>query len=188
MCSQMISKCHFTTYIKAEAIGSGLLVCNHGHSPEKIWNWPPYTGGRKSLKTKTGYSRLVGGSFNKQGNLHKADLHGFKTSRSPHPLTQTVEVYMEALPGLSHMYTVQRVSTTLCSFTMVFFKSLLPQEQWAECVFQEHRSSIAGVQLRGQSAVTSSNDLLQHGWIKQLGHLPRAFRYFIFLDYFLWCL
>lgn len=33
-------------------------------------NWPPYKEGKERLKKKAECSRLVGGSANKQGNLH----------------------------------------------------------------------------------------------------------------------
>ena len=33
-------------------------------------NWPPYTEGKERPKKEADHSRLVGGRFNKQGNLH----------------------------------------------------------------------------------------------------------------------
>ena len=63
----------------------------------------------------TVHTRLVGGKFNKQENLHtRLVLGGCKKSGSPHQPARILKVYIEALTGFSHVY-VQMVSTTHCS-------------------------------------------------------------------------
>lgn len=67
----------------------------------------PICGGQGQTKGREGCSRLVGGRFHKQGNLHRRlVLGGLKMSRSPYFLQN---LYMEALTGFSHRY-VQMVS------------------------------------------------------------------------------
>ena len=51
------------------------------------------------------HSRFVGGSFNKQGILHRRlVLGGCKLSKSLHPPTRILKVYIEALTGFSHIF------------------------------------------------------------------------------------
>lgn len=72
----------------------------------------PYIEGKDKPKRKADYSRLVGGSFNKQGHLHsRLVLGGYKSSSSLHlPTRTTLKVCTEAFIGFS-MYTVQMVIT-----------------------------------------------------------------------------
>ena len=61
-----------------------------GVSLGEIWNWPPYSEGREWPKKEAGHPRLVGGSINKQGNLHtRLVLGGHKRSRFPFCTHQT---------------------------------------------------------------------------------------------------
>lgn len=49
-------------------------------------NWPLYMEGQERLKKEADHSRLGGGRFRKQGNLHaRFDLGGYHLSRSLHP-------------------------------------------------------------------------------------------------------
>lgn len=72
--------------------------------------------GKERLKKETDDSRLVGGRFNKQGNLqmrlvlggHRADLH-IGPSES--------EVYTEALTRFSHIHIQSRQSQQLFTFS-----------------------------------------------------------------------
>lgn len=61
------------------------------------------------MKKEAHHSRLVGGRINKQGNLYTRLVLGSpKMSRSPHPPTRTIKVFVEALRG-SVTYTIQVV-------------------------------------------------------------------------------
>lgn len=61
-----------------------LFILNLRDFPGEIWNWHPYM---------EGHSRLVGGRFNKRGNLYtKLVLGCHKTSRSLHLSTRIVKV------------------------------------------------------------------------------------------------
>ena len=46
-----------------------MLVCKLGSFQREIWNWPQYLEVKEKLKKEADSSRLVGGSFNKRGNL-----------------------------------------------------------------------------------------------------------------------
>lgn len=67
--------------------------------------------GMERWKKEAKHFRLAGGSCNKQENLLTGlVLDGHKTSRSPHPPTRILKVYIEPLTG-SLTYIVQMVST-----------------------------------------------------------------------------
>lgn len=79
-------------------------------------NWPPYTEDKEKMKTEAGYSRLVGGGFNKQGNeFTRLVLGSGRTSRSPHLPTRVFKVYRETLMGFSHLFSPDGLSNTLPS-------------------------------------------------------------------------
>ena len=65
----------------------------------------PDTEGTERLKKEVSHSRLVGGRFNKQRNLHT----------SPHPPARILKVYTEALPGFSHVFSGDGLNNTLLS-------------------------------------------------------------------------
>lgn len=67
---------------------------------------------RVRKRKKANHSRLVGGSFNKQGNLHLRLFSGHKMSRSLQLPARILKIYMEALIGVTSTYTIQLVSTT----------------------------------------------------------------------------
>ena len=48
-----------------------MLVHNFRSFPGEIQNWPPYKKGKERPQKEADYSRLVDGTFNKQGNLHR---------------------------------------------------------------------------------------------------------------------
>lgn len=62
--------------------------------------------GRKRWKKEADHSRLVGGSFKKQGNLHlRLTFGGLKMSRQiSTPAHQNIVVYMEVLLGFIHIW------------------------------------------------------------------------------------
>ena len=61
-------------------------------------------------------SRLVGGRFNKQGDLiARLDLGSCKTSRSSHLNIRILKVYIEALTGFSHVYCLDGLNSKLLS-------------------------------------------------------------------------
>ena len=73
--------------------------------------------GKERQKTGAGHSRLLGGKFNnKQGELHRRLVMGSrKTSRFPHLLPRLLEVYKEASTRFSHIFSADRLNTTLLS-------------------------------------------------------------------------
>ena len=92
--------------------------------------------GKERLKKEADHSRLAGGSFNKQENLHmRLALTDCKRSRSPHPPARILRVCIEALTGFSQ-FSVQMVSTTPYSLKAVFLKTAPVVERWAEHPFQ----------------------------------------------------
>ena len=78
--------------------------------------WPLYMEGRERQKSQKSYSRLRGGRFNKEGNLHmRLVLRGCKTSRSPHLPIIILNVYREALTRFSHILSPDGLNDTLPS-------------------------------------------------------------------------
>ena len=76
-------------------------------------NWPLYTEDKENLKKEADLSKLVGGSFNKQGNLHlRFVLGGYKT-RSLHVPARILEVYMKTFTRFSHIYQPDGFNSTL---------------------------------------------------------------------------
>ena len=71
----------------------------------------PIYRGRERQNKEVGHLRLVGGSFNKQGKL----LMGLSwaVNRSPAPTHQILNVYREALTGVSRVYWPDTLNTTL---------------------------------------------------------------------------
>lgn len=52
---------------------------------------------RRDLNKRKANSRMAGGGFNKQGNLHRRlVLGGHKMSRFPHPPARILKVHIEA--------------------------------------------------------------------------------------------
>lgn len=81
-------------------------------------NRTPYTERKKRQKKEAGHSRLVDGRFNQQGNLHtRLVLDGHKMSRSLHPLTRILNVYLKAVTGFSLIYhpdSLNNITSGLC--------------------------------------------------------------------------
>ena len=72
--------------------------------------------GKERPKKEADRSRLVGGRFNKQGNLHMRLVLGhFKTSGSLHPPPRSLKVCVEALMEFSHGYRPDGINNTLFS-------------------------------------------------------------------------
>lgn len=114
-----------------------MLVHNLGSCPDEIQNWPWNTEGKERSKKEADPSGLVGGRYNKRGNLDTR-LVWAAASISQHPPTRILRVYVEALTG-SLTYTVQMVSITH------HFSRLQPwsgsQWQQVECTFNKKRVS-----------------------------------------------
>ena len=70
---------------------------------------------RVRKRKKENHSRLVGGSFNKQGNLHLRLFLGHKMSKSLHLPVRIIKIYMEALIELYHKYHPSGLNNTLFS-------------------------------------------------------------------------
>ena len=68
--------------------------------------------GQGEAEERGSHSRLVGGSFNKQGNLlTRLVLGGHKTSRTPHLPARILQVYRETLTGFSHVHSTGKLNT-----------------------------------------------------------------------------
>ena len=58
--------------------------------------WPPYIEDKDRLKIEGDNYRLVGGRFDKQGDLHMRPVSGnYKTRRSPHPPARISNIDIE---------------------------------------------------------------------------------------------
>ena len=68
--------------------------------------------GQGETEERGSHSRVVGGRFNKQGNLHMRLILGcHKTRRSPHPPAKILKVDIETLPGFSCVYRADGLSS-----------------------------------------------------------------------------
>ena len=119
----------------------------------------------------TVHTRLVGGKFNKQENLHtRLVLGGCKMSRSLHPPARILKDYIEALPGFSHLFSPDVLNNTLLSQVCVLgtapnmgkarrrhIPRIGEQVRSPDCLDPAHRS-ISGHVL---SMTSSSTNLLQ---------------------------
>ena len=75
---------------------------------------------QEKIKERGDHSRLAGGSFNKQGNLHKRlVLGGCKISGSLRLPTRILEVRIEALTGFSLVFSPDGLNNTLFSQGLV---------------------------------------------------------------------
>ena len=76
-------------------------------------NWPTNTESKERPKKEAGNSRLVGGSFNKQGNLHTGlAFDGCKVNISLHLPTRILKVYIEALTGFGNIFSPDGLNTS----------------------------------------------------------------------------
>lgn len=87
-----------------------MLVQNLGSSLGEAWNQVPYTEVKERRTKVVDHCRLVGGSFDKQGNLQGLCWAATVPDRSLHLPTGTLKVFVAALTG-SVMYAVQMVWT-----------------------------------------------------------------------------
>lgn len=107
---------------------------------------------RERLKTKAAHSRLVGGRFNKQRNLHtRLVLSGCKR-RCPLLSTRVLKIYLEALMEFNHIHSPESFNKHITLSSLHPWKCFSLWEQWGECTFQG--------QGRGQGA---SDCLVQPG-------------------------
>ena len=77
--------------------------------------------GTERLEKEAGHSKLVGGRFNKKGNLLISLILGGYKKRSLNWPSRILNVYIEALGLVT--YVVQMVSTTHCSLKAVSLKT-----------------------------------------------------------------
>ena len=87
-----------------------MLVQNLGSSLGEAWNQVPYIEVKERRTKVVDHCRLVGGSFDKQGNLQGLCWAATVPDRSLHLPTGTLKVFVAALTG-SVMYAVQMVWT-----------------------------------------------------------------------------
>ena len=88
----MCGVCHILLLTVGLLLADSTLVANlcRLEKVSLILKLAPYMEGRERLKKESEHSRLVGGSFNKQGNfLTRLILGGCELSRSPHPLAKS---------------------------------------------------------------------------------------------------
>lgn len=71
---------------------------------------------KERWKKKPDYFRLVGGGFNKKGNLHMTHVLGnHKVNRSLHLPDRNLKVYIKTLIGFSHIFSPDSLNNTLFS-------------------------------------------------------------------------
>ena len=98
-----------------------------------------YTKGKGRSKKEADHCRLIGGSFNQQGNLQ--ELYWLATrwlDRRTHlPSLYNLKFYIELLTGFSHVYHPDGLNNTLlwrlCLWNRMW-------EWWVEYVFQGQRN------------------------------------------------
>lgn len=71
--------------------------------------------GEERLKREAGYSRLVGDGSNEPGNLRRRLLWDTAGRADLYTLHQHLKIYIEALPGVSHVYRPGGLKDTLPS-------------------------------------------------------------------------
>ena len=137
-----------------------VLVHNLRSSPGETWNWALYTEGKERPKKEAERSISVGGSFNKQGNLHtRLALGGCKRNKSLHPPARILKVYIQALLG-SVMYIVLMVSVTHYLLKAASLKWFLMWEWWLEGTFQGQEKKWRASKFLGQVRRSTSGHVL----------------------------
>lgn len=135
-----------------------LLVQNLGNFPGKIWTGPLHRGQGETEDTGRD-SRLLSGRFHKKGNLHmRLVLGSCKMSRCPH-LTSILKVYIEALTGVSHIFSSEGFNNALlskgCFLEMVPIMGNCGWNIHSKDRGQGEEPLIACIQLWGQPEVTA---------------------------------
>ena len=99
-------------------------------------NWPLYTEGNERLKKEAARSRLVSGSFNKQGNLlTRLALVSWKTNRSQHPPARILSLHRD-LNRLQSRILSTWSQEHITRSRLSSWKWFPLWEWWAECIFQ----------------------------------------------------
>ena len=85
--------------------------------PCLMWNRSLYLEGRERRKKKADHSRLVGGSFNTQGNLHTrlVLVSARQVDLCTHPPARILKVYIEDLTESSHTCSTGGLNNILLS-------------------------------------------------------------------------
>lgn len=125
----------------------------------------PIHGGQGELKKETGHSRLVGGRFNKQGNLPmRLVLGSCKVNRSAHLPTRILRAYVEDLMGFSH-YTISGLSNIQVIQGHVLEYSshcgMSRQNTYSKDKREGEEPPMAWVQVSGQQQSCPPDDLQQ---------------------------
>lgn len=98
-----------------------LLDCLHvGSQLQEFPRWnsklAPIQEGQGKTTERADYSRLVNGTFNKQGNLHrKLAFGGWKKNSSPHLPTRILRVHIETLKQFSPILYLEGLNNILFS-------------------------------------------------------------------------
>ena len=127
----------------------------------------PYADGKERLKKEVDHSRLVGGRFNKQVNLHmRLVLGSCNMSRSLHSPARILKVYTEALTGFSHIFSPDGLNNTLLSQCFILENishcGNSGQNAYSKDRGGDEQPPVACAQPPGQPAVMSSQWSLQH--------------------------
>lgn len=122
----------------------------------------PMFGGQGETQETCSPSRMVGGSFNKQGNLHMRLI----LDDLPTPTHQILNVYREALTGVSRVYWPDTLNTTLltqgCVLGAASGSGQGKGQSWPKDRGEGEEPLIAQNQLTGQLAITTPQWPLQH--------------------------
>lgn len=111
--------------------------------------------GKERWKKEADQSRMIGDRFNKQGNLTRPVLGDHKTSRCLHAPTIILKVYIESLPGFSHVYSPDGLNNTSLSKGYVLGVASNTGKASRIHIPRTERVS-AQIQLTGQQVVISS--------------------------------
>ena len=109
-----------TQAVSSRAGGQNEVVSSRGPAlsfgPCWFTDRVPYVNSKGRLKREAHYSSLVGGRFNKQGNLHmRLVLDYLRTSKSPHLRARILKDYIVALTGFGHITSTDDLNNTLLS-------------------------------------------------------------------------
>lgn len=129
--------------------------CNFVDFLGEICKWPPYTESKDRVKKHTGHCRLVGGRFNKWGNLHRRFVLGGHRrldlcTRPPGSWKFT----LKALTGFSHTHHPDGLNNTLLVRLHFLEQSHCGNGKWG---VQFHgRGGVRSVRLPGSSSKPNS--------------------------------
>lgn len=145
----------------------GFSFASSGASRVKFKTGPSVHRGQGETKKEEDHLRLAGCSFNKEGDVLRRFVLSDCKMRSPHPLARIL-VYIEVLTGFSQVHHPDSLHNTSLSQDWVF-DDCSHYGNGVQNVYSKDRgggaAAMAQVQVTGQPAIMSSDDLFQHHYI-----------------------